>query len=122
MLPDRTVFIEGRFNPRMALGRRVCVKAHIGNAPTVIAFFAFHADASPSVKRGVRSCCIDHMVGLKLVSAFGSFNAEGCKVFVLLEGCDARLPAQIDRPQFLNPLYQVAFNVKLLDVDKSGLL
>ena len=121
MLPHCTVFVEGRFNPGVALCGGAGVKLHIGNAPTVVAFFAFHGDAGPCVERRVRARSIDHMVGLKVVGTFWRFNAECGEIFVLFECLHAGLPAQIDMSQFLNALYQIALNVELLDVDERGL-
>ena len=121
VLPHCAVFVEGRFNPGVAFCGWASVKFDIGNAPTVIAFFAFHADACPSMEGRVRARCVDHMIGLNVVGIFWGFNTERCKIFVLFESLHTRLPAQINMPQFLNSLHQKALNVELLNIDEGGL-
>ena len=53
VLPNSAVFIEWGFNPSVPLCRWCVFKAHIGNAPAVIASLGVHAGLAPRVKGGV---------------------------------------------------------------------
>ena len=121
VLPHGAVVVERRFNPSVALSGWLHFKTHVCYAPPVVALDARYWHIAPLVKRCACASAIHHIGGIELVVAFRGVYLQVDAVPVAGAGTDPRLPAHIDHAQLGYTLHQIAFYIKLLDIDERWL-
>src|SRR6266851_1837322 len=106
--------------PEPALGRKFRRHLDVGDQELILEYFPCEFGAHHLPQRRPRAVAGDDIVCAYPVSSIRRLDRQRRMVIALLQPDYLVAPAQIDRSKLLDPVHQIGFGIKLLQVDEGG--